>query len=92
MLTFELQRGKNSKYPDQLEIYLDSEGLESLLAQLRFLREGRTDHVHLMSESWGGTHLDDHPQRANSVMVHHVRIQMCPSAGTLPKRVSEESR
>lgn len=39
--------------PEELEIHLDNEGLQSLLAQLKLLEKGRTDHVHLMSESWG---------------------------------------
>jgi len=52
---------------------VDSHGLESLLAQLRFLKEGRTDHVHLMSEAWGGTHLSDRPQTPANTIIHRLR-------------------
>jgi hypothetical protein len=44
------------------------------MAQLLFIKEGRTEHVHLMAESWGGTHLDDRPQDANHVPLRHVKV------------------
>ena len=75
MLSFELKRPTSSSSPDELEVILDLEGLESLLAQLRFLKEGRTDHVHLMSEAWGGTHLSDRPQIPTNTTIHSVKIQ-----------------
>ena len=74
MLSFELKRRDPSAPADVLEVILDSEGLESLLAQLRFLKEGRTDHVHLMSEAWGGTHLSDRPQAPTNTTIHSVTI------------------
>jgi hypothetical protein len=48
MLSFELKRTSTQDQPDELEVYCDREGLEALLAQLRLLKDGRTDHVHLM--------------------------------------------
>ncbi len=74
MLSFELKKTQRSEAPDELEIYLDMAGLESLLAQLNFLKERRTDHVHLMSEAWGGAHLDDQPQSADATALHHVKF------------------
>jgi hypothetical protein len=73
VLSFELKRAGSSPSADELEIVLDAEGLESLLAQLRFLKDGRTDHVHLMSEAWGGTHLSDRQTPANTT-IHSVKI------------------
>ena len=74
MLSFEVKKSKQSQDPDELEIYCDLEGLDSLLAQLHLLREGSTDHLHLMSGSWGGTHLDDRVQRPTNLPIHHVTI------------------
>jgi hypothetical protein len=71
MLSVELK-----SQPDELEIVLDHEGLSTLLAQLEFLEDGRTDHVHLMSSSWGGVHLDDQPQNPENQTIHHVKILM----------------
>jgi hypothetical protein len=74
VLSFELKRSGSSSSGDELEVVLDAEGLESLLAQLRFLKEGRTDHVHLMSEAWGGSHLSDRPQVPANTTIHSVKI------------------
>jgi hypothetical protein len=30
----------------------DASGLKHLIAQLRFLADGKTDHVHFMAQSW----------------------------------------
>jgi hypothetical protein len=61
MLCFQFAMPAAGESPDELQVVCDREGLESLLEQLRFLSEGRTDHVHLMAESWGGSHLSDSP-------------------------------
>ena len=74
MLSFELKKGGSPNEPDEVEIYCDMEGLDSLIAQLRFLKDGRTEHVHLMSEAWGGVHLDDRPQDPANAPIHHVKI------------------
>lgn len=71
MLSFELPKVPAN---DELEIFCDHEGLDSLIAQLRLLKEGRTEHVHLMAKSWGGTHLDDAPQGAAHASLRHVKI------------------
>lgn len=74
VLSFELKESRAAGAPDVLEVILDSDGLDSLLAQLRFLKDGRTDHVHLMSEAWGGTHLTDQPQMPTNTTIHSVTI------------------
>ena len=65
--------------PEELQIHLDREGLTALLAQLAFLEDGRTDHVHLMSESWGGGHLEDQPRSVDWVSIRHVKISLSRS-------------
>ncbi len=73
MLSIELKKSDLSATPDEIEIVLDGEGLDSLLAQLRFL-QGRADHVHLMSEAWGGSHLEGIAQTEANSIIHHVKI------------------
>lgn len=73
MLSFEI-KPVTSGLPDELEVYCDANGLEILLAQLRLLSEGKTEHVHLMAESWGGNHLDDSPQDVSSNPIRHVKV------------------
>jgi hypothetical protein len=74
MISFELKKPNPGEAADELEVFLDHGGLESLLAQLRFLEEGRTEHVHLMAESWGGSHLSDQPQCQGNTTIRHVKI------------------
>lgn len=75
MISFELKAQEKS-IPDEVEIYFDSSGLSDLVAQLEMLRSGRTDHVHLMAKSWGGSHLDDGTQIASNTPVRHVRMTL----------------
>lgn len=74
MISIEIKAPKPGVTPDEVEISLDADGLRSLLAQLEFLKDGRTDHVNLMSESWGGTHLEDQPRTEAGIAVRHVKI------------------
>lgn len=74
MLSFELKKPGTGKSADELEIFLDRAGLESLLAQLKFLQNGKTEHVHLMAESWGGSHLSEQPQGRENFPIRHVKI------------------
>jgi hypothetical protein len=74
MLSFEIKRAVSSNDVDQLEVYCDRDGLESLIGQLKLLKEGRTEHVELMAGSWGGTHLDESPRAPNNVPVRHVKV------------------
>jgi hypothetical protein len=72
MLSFEIRRSEAAS--DELDVVCDREGLESLLAQLRLLQLGKTDHVHLMAESWGGTHLDEDTSNPSSSPIRHVKV------------------
>lgn len=73
MISFEL---RDQRELDELDVYLDVEGLAALLAQLRFLEAGNTDHIHLMAESWGGTHLGNEPLQAGATPLRHVKISL----------------
>ncbi len=74
MMSFEFKPQKPGEIPDELEINLDAEGLKSLLQELAFLHDGRTDHVHLMCDSWGGAHLDEQPLAQEQLSFKHVKI------------------
>ncbi len=74
MISIEIKTPKPGATPDEIEINLDADGLRSLLSQLEFLKDGRTDHVHLMSESWGGAHLADQLRSDDGTAVRHVKI------------------
>jgi hypothetical protein len=74
MLSFEL------KGSDELEVFCDAEGLDSFVAQLDLLKSAKTDHVHLMSASWGGTHLEDTPISGANATLRHVKIYLMPRA------------
>ena len=74
MITFEFKKPSEDPMPSEVDIHLDTDGLKFLLSQLKFLSDRRTDHVHLMSESWGGGELDARPQAADAIAIHHVTI------------------
>jgi hypothetical protein len=76
MLSFELKKPGPTNDPGELEIHCDMDGFDSLLAQLRLLRDSHTDHVHIMSEAWGGIHLDGRTQRPANSPLHHVVVHL----------------
>ena len=80
MITIELKSAPQGEAPQELEIRVDSEGLASLLSQLGFLRDGRTDHVDLFSASWGGGHLGDRPFSIDGSVIHRVKITLIESS------------
>lgn len=60
----------------EVEIYLNEEGLDFLLSQLAFLKQERTEHVHLMTPLWGGDELTEDKHNQNSLLIHHLRLTM----------------
>jgi hypothetical protein len=74
MLSFEYKSTALPSVPDELEVICDVEGLDSLLSQLLLLKQKRTDHVHLMSPGWGGSHLSDGPSSSGNSIFHHVKV------------------
>ncbi len=74
MLSFELKKPTTQRDADALEIFLNREGLEVLMTQLQLLLAGKSDHVHLMTETWGGVHLSELPQGDGNSTIHQVKI------------------
>jgi len=70
MLTFEWDKDS-----EQLEIHADASGLQELVSQLKKLAaiEG-SDHIHLMTEDWGGDELSSDKQNNKAELIHHVKI------------------
>jgi hypothetical protein len=74
MIAVQLKTPAHGELPEEVEIVVDSAGLDSLLAQLSFLKRGQTEHVHLMSESWGGSHLEDSSLRPDATSIKHLKV------------------
>jgi len=76
MLTVEIGLLEDGTLREEVEIYFDREGLEYLLARISHISSGKTDHVVLMSESWGLGDLDESPHRKNNVIAHHLSLTL----------------
>ncbi len=80
MLTAEIVFLADGNFSDEIEIYFDRKGLDYLSSQLNHIREGKNDHVHLMSESWGLGNLDEQKHKENNRIVHHLRFTLMTEA------------
>lgn len=70
MLTFEWDKDS-----EQLEIHLDSKGLQALVKQINKMSDCEgNNHLHLMTDDWGGEELSNEKQNAKSQLIHHVKI------------------
>ena len=67
MLTFETTEN------DSIEIHADIEGLKKLIQTLQKILDG-DDHVHLMTEEWGGNELSGGKQGTRNKLINHVKI------------------
>lgn len=81
MMSIELKPAKDEKPSAAVEIHLDAAGLESLMAQLRFLQEGKTEHIDLLSKEWGGADLEDRPQVAENTAIRWIKIMLRSGTG-----------
>jgi hypothetical protein len=75
LLTFELEREG-----DKLCVHGTAEALEEFARSLTELakraRSGVADHIHWMTEDWGGpgAGLTSTPQSESSQLIHHVKV------------------
>ena len=76
MLTVEIALQENGEAKEIVELYFDDEGLEELLARLLLLRGGPSDHLHLMSESWGLGDLSEKKNGTNTMLAHHLKLTL----------------
>jgi len=70
LLTFESD-SKN----EILEIHGNQKGLEKLKALIdSLLAKSSNDHLHLMTENWGGNELSDDKQCSENEIINHVKL------------------
>ncbi|MCW5958621.1 MAG: immunity protein 32 [Pyrinomonadaceae bacterium] len=74
MLRVEIGLLENGDFSEEVEIYLDREGLNDLIARLSLIKDGKTEHIHLMSESWGLGDLSENKEKENNLLAHHLKI------------------
>ena len=60
-----------------VKIYLDRQGIDDLIHELKGLERGET-HQHLMTPTWGGGELDEGPVGDGYQLVNHLRIVRKP--------------
>ena len=76
MLTLEITEDS-----DVVELHGDSDGLLALAELLKSLATSNSpDHIHLLSDVWGGSTLTSQAQSERGTVVHHVKIMFWPAA------------
>lgn len=70
MLTFE-----HNPDAEELEIFLDHEGLDLLMRKLQTVKD-KGGHVHLMTPAWAGNELSEEIQRPGNTLINHVRVTL----------------
>jgi len=70
VLAFNINNNGNNSPREELEILLDAAGLQTLVARLQMLADGKTDHIHLMSAEWGDGDIEAKGDNA----IHHVKL------------------
>lgn len=74
MLTAEIGLLPDGSVSKEVELYFDRQGLDLLLEKLSRLRDGKTDHYHLMTSSWGLGDLSEEKQGNNTTLAQHLKI------------------
>jgi hypothetical protein len=74
MLTVEIGLLDDGKPNEVVEIYLDKDGLTDLQARLSLLQDNKTEHIHLMTESWGLGDLSEKKQNKLNALAHHLKV------------------
>jgi hypothetical protein len=76
MITVEIGFLEDGTISEEVEIYFDNEGLDYLCYRLGHMKNGKTDHLHLMSESWGMDDLSETTHQPRNRTAHHLRITL----------------
>ncbi len=73
MITFE-----HDKDGEKLEIHTDLEGLRYLHSTLGQLIDASksigNEHLHLMTNDWGGNELSNQKQSKTNILINHVKV------------------
>jgi hypothetical protein len=76
MITVEIGMSYLGQPNEIVEIYLDKTGLDELQKRLKLLTEGKTDHLDLMSESWGPGDLSQKLHGSENTLAHYLKITL----------------
>ena len=76
MLTAEIVMLPDSTLSGEVELYFNREGFDYLMGRLDHIRDGKTDHLHLMSRSWGLGDLDEKSHKPTNQIAHHLRLTL----------------
>ncbi len=76
MLTVEIGFNEDGAISEEVEFYFDEEGLDYLLARINHIKQGKTDHLNMMSESWGLGDLAENIHRESNRIAHHLRMTL----------------
>lgn len=60
---------------ERLEIHGTSEALVDFAKKLESLAsQDESDHLHLMTQDWGGSSLSNDKQNSAAILIHHVKV------------------
>ena len=76
MLSAKIITSENGETREQVEVFFDQEGLDFLLDRLTRIKGGKTDHYHMMSDSWGDGGLSEAKYYPHSLLVHHLKLTL----------------
>ncbi len=60
---------------DELVIFMDNEGIDKMIDYLNILKIPNETHYHLMTDSWGGTELNEFQYLKDATLINQVRLQ-----------------
>lgn len=77
-ISVEIQHAPQGEEPSEVEFYFDQEGLDVLIKRLCLIKDGKTDHVHLFTPSWGikDDDLSEKKEKDTSCLVNHVKLML----------------
>jgi hypothetical protein len=78
-MNFTVEIKGSQKRELEVEIYINYQGLESLIKRLELLRKNG-GHTHFMTPSWSGNDLTEEKTIASNDLVNHLRITVVPTS------------
>ena len=83
-LSVEIENTSTGETPSEIEFYFDEEGLDVLMERLNLIKEGKTDHVHLFTPSWGmaDDDLSELKEKDTNSLVNHVKLTLQKLSGS----------
>lgn len=76
MISIEIKSESTNTSLQEIELFIDTEGIDVLMGQLSLLKACKTDHLHFMSDDWGGSELSSKPIGDGNAIIHHAKIYL----------------